>query len=757
MCKATEHARVRRLISVAVVSCVLLAASAARAELPLARLSAIFPPGGQPGSQIEVTLTGQDLDGVDRLCFSHPGISAVAISQAPGTQPAGLKFRITVDPSVPPGLYDVRAVGLFGVSNPRTFEVCNGLSAAAKGGNAAPGAATDLPSGASMYAIAEPNVDHFYRVAARGRQRLCVEVATTSLDSKMEPVTVISDGAGHELAHARRAGEPIRIDPPADGICIIGIHDVLYRGGAEFFYRVRVRTEGSPADASVNALRWPLPPAAAFLDPLPSQRETCNGAIARASKPDATTRRLELPCEISGQFRDSRQRDYYSFDVLAGKVYWIEVVSQRLGQDTSPFLLVQRVERDEKGAEKFVDVQELYAPPTPAVVPEFPLGMRDPSYRLEVKQAGTYRLLVRDLFARDRGDQPAVYHLSILRESPDFSLVAVPASPLPEPADSKDVPVWSTLLRRGGAAPIKVITVRRHGFTGAISLHVGGLPGDVTAGPAIIPEGASTATIILQASDDARGWVGRISITGVGHTADGELSRVARAGVVGFSTYEADKKRLLLLRSRLSDQFVIATGDVETAPISITPTQSTFEAPAGGKVTLSFNVKSHADFTSPIVLNLAGHPLAAKQFPIDPKAEKASIELDLSQIKLPPGQYALHFLGQAKFKYSDSPELRAARIAQMNLQAHEDELGKTAGIDARALGQAIEVKDRALSSSRADAFIMSASNWIAGNASIAAAQAHASEVAAHAPAKELTTSIYSGAFALKVAPPPAAK
>jgi hypothetical protein len=674
---------------------------------------------------------------------------------APAGAPSSLNFVIAVDPSVPAGLYDVRAVGLFGASNPRTFEVCDGSSATGKGGNTSSGAATDLPLGDSMYAVAEPNVDQFYRVAAKGRRRLCVEVATTSLDSKMEPVTVVSDGAGHELAHARRAGEPIRIDPPAGGICIIGVHDVLYRGGAEFFYRVRVRTEGSPVEDRVAALRWPFPPAAAFLDPLPSSVEKCDWALARTFVPAATARRLELPCEICGQFRDSRQRDYYTFDAPAGQVYWIEIVSQRLGQDTSPFLLVQRIERDEKGAEKFVDVQELYAPPTPAVVPEFPLGTRDPSYRLEVKQAGSYRLRVRDLFARDRGDQPAVYHLSILHESPDFSLVAVPESPLPEPADSKDVPVWSTLLRRGGAAPIKMIVIRRHGFSGAISLHVDGLPGDVTAGPAIIPEGASTATIVLQESEDARGWVGPISITGVGHTAEGELSRVARAGSVSFSTYDVEKKTLLRLRSRLSDQFVIASSAVEATPISITPAQSTFEAPAGGKVTLSFNVQSHTEFISPIILNLAGHPLAAKQLPIDPKSDKASVELDLSQIKLPPGQYALHFLGQAKLKYPDSPELRAARIAEMNLEPHERELAANVTSEAIAVGQALEQKDRALSISRLNAFIMSTFNWVADQSSVAAAHKRALDLATHAPAKELTTSIYSGAFELKVALPAA--
>jgi hypothetical protein len=740
------------LIAAVTLQCFLFAGTTARAELPLARLATVFPPGAQRGTKVEITLTGTDLDGADRLWFSHPGISAVPFAPTAGGAAAGLKFTVAVDPSVPPGMYDVRAVGLFGVTNPRTFEVGDGASSAAKAGNSSIEAAAGLPLGASMYAAAEANVDHFYHVSVKGQRRLCVQVATTALDSRMEPITTVSDGSGHELGHGHRAGEAIWIDSPEDGICFIRIHDVLYRGGAEYFCRVRVSGDDARAGAEAGALRWPFPPAAAFLDSLPLPIKACDPAGSQGPQPAVTNRRIELPCEMSGQFRGPRQRDEYTFDVPAGQAYWIEIVSQRLGQDTSPFLLVQRIDRDEKGAEKFVDVQELYAPGPPAIIPEFPLGMRDPSYRLEAKQAGTYRLLVRDLFARDRGDNPAVYHLSIRHESPDFELVAIPPSPLPEPADSKDVPTWTTLLRRGGTAPIKVIVVRRDGFTGPITLQVDGLPPEVTAGPAMIPEGSSTATIVLQAGDDARNWVGPITITGTGQTPSGELSRVAGSGVVSFSTYKAETKAMTLLRSRLSDQFVIGVSGVELSPIEITPARETFEAPAGGKVALSFNVKSHADFVSPMILNLAGHPLAVKQLPVDPKADKAGVELDLSQTKLPPGRYTLHFLGQAKLKYPDSPELRAARIVEMSAQNHDRELSEKVLSEARTVGEAIKLKTAELAMSRVRALITSVADWMAAQRSTAAAESHATELAAHAPAKEPTISIYTGAFELNVAP-----
>src|SRR5688572_2629541 len=95
-----------------------LAPATASAQLPVARLHSVFPPGGRAGSSVEVTLTGQDLDDAKELRFSHPGIKA---------EPAeGGKFKVAVAADVPAGTHDARAVGRFGISNPRAFSVGGG-------------------------------------------------------------------------------------------------------------------------------------------------------------------------------------------------------------------------------------------------------------------------------------------------------------------------------------------------------------------------------------------------------------------------------------------------------------------------------------------------------------------------------------------------------------------------------------------------------------------------------------------------------
>src|SRR6266568_7396874 len=92
------------------------------AQLPVARLLTVFPPGGKVGSQSEVGLTGADLDEANQLHFSHTGITAQQKAGENGL-PEANRFLVTIATSVPPGVYEARVVGRFGISNPRSFVV----------------------------------------------------------------------------------------------------------------------------------------------------------------------------------------------------------------------------------------------------------------------------------------------------------------------------------------------------------------------------------------------------------------------------------------------------------------------------------------------------------------------------------------------------------------------------------------------------------------------------------------------------------
>src|SRR6266852_8070323 len=93
------------------------------AQLPLARLLTLFPPGGKVGSQFAVVLTGADLDEASQLHFSHPDLSAKQKVGETNGLPEANKFLVTIATNVPPGIYEARVVGRFGISNPRSFVV----------------------------------------------------------------------------------------------------------------------------------------------------------------------------------------------------------------------------------------------------------------------------------------------------------------------------------------------------------------------------------------------------------------------------------------------------------------------------------------------------------------------------------------------------------------------------------------------------------------------------------------------------------
>jgi len=49
--------------------------------------------------------------------------------------------------------------------------------------------------------------------------------------------------------------------------------------------------------------------------------------------------------------------DWFTFDAKKGEVWWVDVWSHRLGVGSDPFLLVQRIKRNERGEVQSADAQ----------------------------------------------------------------------------------------------------------------------------------------------------------------------------------------------------------------------------------------------------------------------------------------------------------------------------------------------------------------------------------------------------------------
>ena len=224
-------------------------ASSAQAQLPVVTLSSLSPCGGQVGTTLELTLTGiTDGEGVDRLLFSHSGIKAAQVQQpsaalAGRNLPVANKFTVTIGSDVPPGVYDVRAVGTFGVSNPRAFAVDQWKQITKPAGNQSADKAAVIELGTVVDGTTTANASDWYRFAAKKGQRVLIDVAGQRIDGKLDGTLVVHDAQLRELARSRdvnRRDPLIDLTIPADGDYLIKLYDFTYGGGPDYSYRMAV-------------------------------------------------------------------------------------------------------------------------------------------------------------------------------------------------------------------------------------------------------------------------------------------------------------------------------------------------------------------------------------------------------------------------------------------------------------------------------------------------------------------------------------
>src|SRR5438445_1522565 len=211
------------------------------AQLPLARLLTVFPPGAKVGSQFEVALTGVDLDEANQLCFSHPGITAKQKMGETNGMPEANTFIVTIATNVTPGVYEARVVGRFGISNPRSFVAGDLPEASAPTTNSSPANAAAIPLGTIINGHSEANAFSFYKFTARKGQRILIECQAREIDSRMDAALILYDAAGKELQR-NRSGGLLDFAAPADGEYRFKLYDFLFRGGEEYFYRLAAGT-----------------------------------------------------------------------------------------------------------------------------------------------------------------------------------------------------------------------------------------------------------------------------------------------------------------------------------------------------------------------------------------------------------------------------------------------------------------------------------------------------------------------------------
>jgi hypothetical protein len=693
------------------------------AQLPATQLLAISPPGGKQGTTVELKIAaGADTDGVDRLHFSHPGIKAAPkMGDAPiygGTaQPLAGQFTVTIAADVPPGIYDVRAAGTFGMSNPRAFVVGDQPEVNEEATNNSPDKAMKVTLGTVVNGAAAPQQTDYFRIAATKGQRVIVDSWAQRIDSRMDTTLAVYDATGRELARDRdtnRRDAFVDFVVPVDGEYVIAIWDFVYTGGPEYFYRLAIHTGpyidfilppaglagttskytvygrnlpgGTPAegvslngrllDKAVVDIALPAKDVAAKLpigtyvgsqeSPLDEFEYRLKGPqgasnpylLGFASAPVVAEKepnqsplkaqKITVPCEFVGQFYPAGDVDWLEFDAKNGAVYYIEVISQRLGLATDPSVVLQRVTKNSKGEEQVADITELDDDAKDLLGPAFPSASGDASYRFQVPDDGAYRILVRDLYGA-KSDPRRVYRLSIREPQPDFRLVAAAAYP----TATKEVKPWSPHVRRGDSEPIEVLAFRQDGFDGEIEVSVEGLPAGVTCSGTTIGPGQDTAAIVLTAADNAAAWAGTIQVVGKSKINNQDVARQARSGASIWPLALQNNQPTGVPQSRATRELALSVSAAETLPVAVeVGPGAKWEMSRAGKLEIPVKVTRRDGFKEQLVLAVTGLPAAYKvpNLTIAGNANEGKLVVDIPPTA-PLGTLSFYLKSPAKVSY----------------------------------------------------------------------------------------------------------
>jgi hypothetical protein len=682
--------------------------------LPLPRLLSISPMGGQVGTSFDATIAAEHMEDPGPLIFQHPGIQATAKVDAQG-KPIPNQYSIAIAPDVPQGLYEARLLGRLGISSARIFSVGKLTELNQKPGNTNLVNAMPLSVPSVCNAVVSSRAVDFYSFEAAQGKRYIIQCSARGIDSKLDPVVIVGDANGTDLV-AQRTGDTLDFVAKASGKHTIKIHELTFKGGPGYFYRLSI--EELPIDApmpvypstrSVSAFSWPP-------NGLSPQSPT-------TEQEDATFQAITLPADITGRFYPAADVDTYVFDAKQGETWWIEVASERLGRPTDPSLVIQMEKPDKSGWSDVAELNDIASPMKPSSNgyaydgPPFDGGSTDILGKLEIKETGRYRLLLSDLFGGTRKDPRNIYRLIVRPAQPDFAVVSWGLHMELRNGD-RNALSKPLALRAGNTVALEVVTVRRDGFDGEIALNVEGLPQGVTAQGLKIPAGKMRGVLLLSATQDAPQGLANATITASAKIGEQTVTHPMQMAQMVWPIPDAWGE---IPSPRLVSGIPVSVTTSELAPITIAPTErKVYEAKLGEVLKIPMTHTLRSEFSGAVLqLKTMGSGFEGNpQFDVSIGAANSEATVNLGAIKPPAGEYTIAFYGSAVAKYRYNPlaislvekELKTAQEQQQ--KAIEQVMQKTqavasAAVEQKAAAEA-ELADANKKKQEADALVTAA-------------------------------------------------
>lgn len=733
---------------------ILIAPGLLQGQLPNPRLQRIYPCSMQRGSQVEVNVSGVDLDEATELIFNNPKITGKvkmnpASEFAPAAPVAG-QFVVNVPADVSPGIYEARTYGRFGLSNSRYFVVSDTPEAVCNDQNKTPESAAALAVDSSICGRIPANGLHYFKFSLNQNEKVTIECMSRLLDSKMDPVLVISDLNGKEIARGRSTTEEnatILFKAPITSQYILSVRDAVFSGSADYFYRLSITKKPylitsrpilvqENAKSNIELVGWNLPGGkeengietlSVATDQVLEPDEPASGSILSPNSyalrwknislrqqgqktsnsiplfltrqavvvenPGAEFTTIKIPCDISGHFSPGNEMDEYRFTAKKGEVFQVEAYSHRLGKNTDIIVMVQQQTKDGQGTESWKNVVVLDDPGDRAggLGPDFTITTDDPNVEFLAPADGTYRIVLKDQFGTYDFDPLSNYWLSIRKPTPDFNLVCHPH--YGHAANGNQVTGNSVALPQDGRARVRLQVARLDGFVDPISIVCEGLPPGVTCETTQIPGRQSIAQLVFYAKAGTPAGKSLVRIYGKAKIGDQEVTKEATYCCVAWDT--GNKTQISPSFRRTSNIELSVVPQDEAAATVQAGQGNVLETSIGGKINVPLKLVRRNSFAEPLKLtafNLDGQ-LKPADVTIAKDKNEGSVEIFVKDKNVATGEYLFLLQGDAKFKYSRNPQAVAKEESQ---QKKLEELLKNATAEKTAAAANLDKANKAM-------------------------------------------------------------
>ncbi|HLW68905.1 MAG TPA: hypothetical protein VKS79_26575 [Gemmataceae bacterium] len=454
------------------------------------------PLGASPGTTVEVTLTGTNLNDPVSLVTDFPAKVGFPIDANNTKDAAKLRAKIEVPPNTPVGSYSLRLVTKQGVSNFRPFCIDDLPTAPSGTGNRSKSTALSIPVPCVVAGRVDGETSDFYRITVKPGQRLTFEVLARRLGSSLDPIILMHDAkTGREIPSLYSDDAPgLQTDArfghtfKEGGEFLVEVRDSTHRGGPDFWYRLRIgdfpsaitpfplaAQRGSKAvvqfagpdvdGVSPVSLATPATPGLEAISVVPKGARPFSGwpvSLLLTDSPEiveqepnnepAKANRVPVPCGISGRFLEKSDLDCYVFAAKKGQRYLINSQTHELLSPAEVYMTL----KDAKGAE------------VAKSNPQTGAGID-----FTAPAEGDYTLVAEHLNYAFGPNE--VYRITITQPAAHFEL-ALSTDRLNIPTGGTTVIPIQSLVRSDYAGPIEISVVDNPNLSGSIVITTAAAP-----------------------------------------------------------------------------------------------------------------------------------------------------------------------------------------------------------------------------------------------------------------------------------------